>query len=171
MKLNTKAKVLTFFRGVTEQSIDELLDAIDKYREKNPKKEIVLQLCTPGGSVRAAIAFFETARIYKFNITTLIVGGISSMGILIWAAGKRRLVTRSSNAYFHLPGTAYTTEFMNLQEAEEIHDRLSVDYDRYINLLHGASKISLVQLKEIHKRNRTLCPDELLKIGLAHKVI
>lgn len=56
---------------------------------EDPKKEIKLYLNTPGGSVSAGMAIYDTMQYVKPDISTICVGIAASMGAVLLAAGKK----------------------------------------------------------------------------------
>jgi len=56
---------------------------------EDPKKDIKLYLNTPGGSVTAGLAIYDTMQYVKPDVTTMCVGIAASMGAVLLAAGKK----------------------------------------------------------------------------------
>jgi len=56
---------------------------------EDPKKEIKLYLNTPGGSVTAGLAIYDTMQFVKPDVSTMCVGMAASMGAVLLAAGKK----------------------------------------------------------------------------------
>ncbi len=56
---------------------------------EDPKKEIKLYLNTPGGSVTAGLAIYDTMQLVKPDVSTICVGMAASMGAVLLAAGKK----------------------------------------------------------------------------------
>ena len=57
--------------------------------QEDPKKEIKLYLNTPGGSVTAGLAIYDTMQLVKPDVSTICVGMAASMGAVLLAAGKK----------------------------------------------------------------------------------
>jgi ATP-dependent Clp protease protease subunit len=72
---------------------------------QDPEKEINLYINSPGGSVTAGLAIYDTMQIVQSKITTICVGQAASMGALLLAAGneKKRFALPNSKIMIHQP--------------------------------------------------------------------
>ncbi len=70
---------------------------------EDPKKEIQLYLNTPGGSVTAGLAIYDTIQYVKAPVSTICIGMAASMGAVLLAAGKkgRRFALPNSEILLH----------------------------------------------------------------------
>ncbi|MEK7077815.1 MAG: ATP-dependent Clp protease proteolytic subunit, partial [Patescibacteria group bacterium] len=70
---------------------------------QDPKKEIKLYINSPGGSVTAGLAVYDTIQFVKSDVSTICVGMAASMGAVLLAAGKkgRRFVLPNSEVMLH----------------------------------------------------------------------
>jgi ATP-dependent Clp protease, protease subunit len=75
------------------------LDSVD------PKKDVTLYINSPGGSVTAGMAIFDTMRHVRPNVSTVCVGLAASMGAFILAAGQqgKRYSLANSRIMIHQP--------------------------------------------------------------------
>ncbi|KAI4453098.1 atp-dependent clp protease proteolytic subunit [Holotrichia oblita] len=72
---------------------------------KNPDKEICLYINSPGGSVTAGLAIFDTIRYIKCDVSTICIGMAASMGAFLLSAGTKgkRFVLPNSEVMIHQP--------------------------------------------------------------------
>ncbi len=70
---------------------------------QDPKKEIKLYINSPGGSVTAGLAIYDTMQLIKSDVSTICVGIAASMGAVLLAAGKkgRRFSLPNSEVMIH----------------------------------------------------------------------
>ena len=73
---------------------------------EDPDRDIYLYINTPGGSITAGLAIYDTVQFVKNDITTICIGQAASMGALLLAAGapKKRLALPHSRILIHQPG-------------------------------------------------------------------
>lgn len=97
---------------------------------ENPKKDIELYINTPGGSVSAGMAIYDTMQFITPNISTICVGLAASMGAVLLAGGAKgqRKALPHSRVMMHQPssgfeGTASDIE-ISAQETLRIKDEL-----------------------------------------------
>ena len=72
---------------------------------ENPEKDIALYINSPGGSVSAGLAIYDTMQFIKPDVSTLCVGQAASMGALLLAAGNngKRFALPNSRVMIHQP--------------------------------------------------------------------
>lgn len=76
---------------------------------ENPKKDIQLYINSPGGSVSAGMAIYDTMQYVKPDISTICVGVAASMGAILLAGGKqgKRLALPHSRVMIHQPSSGF----------------------------------------------------------------
>lgn len=72
---------------------------------EDPKKDISLYINSPGGSVTAGMAIFDTMKLIKNQVSTICIGQASSMGAILLMAGaeKKRFALPNSRILLHQP--------------------------------------------------------------------
>ena len=90
---------IIFITGVIEDEMSTLVVAQLLFLEAdNPKKEIAMYINSPGGSVTAGLAVYDTMQFIRPAISTLCIGQAASMGSLLLAAGRKDLRFALPNA-------------------------------------------------------------------------
>ncbi len=76
---------------------------------ENPEKEISLYINSPGGSISAGIAIYDTMQFVKADVATICVGQAASMAAVLLAAGRpgKRLSLPNSRIILHQPSGGY----------------------------------------------------------------
>ncbi len=95
-----------FLTGQVEDHMANLIVAQLLFLEaENPDKDIHLYINSPGGSVSAGLAIFDTMNFIKPEVSTICMGGAYSMGSFLLAAGQRgkRYALANSRVMIHQP--------------------------------------------------------------------
>ena len=138
---------------------------------ENPEKDISIYINSPGGSVSAGLAIYDTMQYIKPDIATYCVGQAASMGAILLAAGAKgkRTVLPNSRVLIHQPWT----QGMGGQQSDiEIHAReffhLRDRLDEILALHTGKTK------EEVHndtERDRILGAEEAVAYGIVDRVM
>src|SRR5258706_5137611 len=84
-----KERVVFLVGPVTEITANLILAQMLFLESENPDKEISFYINSPGGSVSAGLAIYDTMQFIKPAVSTLCVGQAASMGALLLAAGDK----------------------------------------------------------------------------------
>ena len=138
---------------------------------ENPEKDISLYINTPGGSITAGFAIYDTMQYVKPDVTTLCVGQAASFGAVLLAGGTKgkRSVLPNSRVLIHQPwvqslGGQQSDIDIQARDLQRMRDRL----DEILAEHTGRSK------EEVHKdteRDRILTAEEAVEYGLADQVM
>jgi ATP-dependent Clp protease protease subunit len=137
---------------------------------EDPKKEIKLYLNTPGGSVTAGLAIYDTMQFVKPDVSTICVGIAASMGAVLLGAGKKgkRYALPNSEILLH--------QVMGGAEGQateiEITARQILKMKKKINqLLAAHTKQSIARIEKDTDRDFYMSPEEAKKYGLIDDII
>ncbi len=138
---------------------------------ENPEKDISLYINTPGGSITAGFAIYDTMQYVKPDVTTLCVGQAASFGAVLLAGGTKgkRSVLPNSRVLIHQPwvqnlGGQQSDIDIQAQDLRRMRDRL----DEVLAEHTGRTK------EEVHQdteRDRILTAEEAVEYGLADQVM
>lgn len=101
---------IVFVTGVVEDHMASLMVAQLLFLEsENPKKEIAMYINSPGGSVSAGLAIYDTLQYIRCPVATACVGMAASMGSLLLAAGEKgmRFATPNARIMMHQPSGGF----------------------------------------------------------------
>jgi ATP-dependent Clp protease, protease subunit len=90
---------------------------------ENPKKEVSLYINSPGGSITAGIAIYDTMQFIKSDVATICVGQAASMAAVLLAAGRpgKRYSLPNSRVVLHQPYGGYQGQASDIAiQAKEI---------------------------------------------------
>jgi ATP-dependent Clp protease, protease subunit len=116
-----KERVVFLVGPVTEVTANLIVAQLLFLESENPDKEISFYINSPGGSVSAGLAIYDTMQFVKPNVSTLCVGQAASMGALLLAAGAKgkRYCLPNSRMMMHQPMGGFQGQASDV----EIHAR------------------------------------------------
>lgn len=138
----------------------------------DPEKEIALYINSPGGSISAGMAIYDTMKFIKCPVTTICIGMSASMAAVLLASGDkgRRIALPHSKIMIHQPllNGHYQDQTTNLEiEAEEMRKTR----DMLNGLLAEAAGKTAEQIAADTERNNYMTAEEALEYGLIDKVL
>lgn len=100
-----KERVIFLVGEVTEQSANLIIAQLLFLESENPEKDISLYINSPGGSVYAGLAVYDTMQFIKPDVSTLCTGLAASMGSFLLAAGAvgKRYALPNARLMMHQP--------------------------------------------------------------------
>jgi ATP-dependent Clp protease protease subunit len=174
---------IIMLNSVVEDNMANLVVAQMLFLEaENPDKDINLYINSPGGSVTAGLAIYDTMQFIKPDIKTIVMGQAASMGSFLAQAGApgKRMVLPESRTMIHrvssgtrgTGGSVYVQELemedniRHLQESKRLNKRLVELYAK-----HNSAGKTYDELAETMKFDTFLSAQEAVEYGLADKVI
>lgn len=174
---------IVMMQGVVEDTMANLIVAQMLFLEsQNPDKPISLYINSPGGSVTAGLAIYDTMQFIKPDVSTTVIGQAASMGSLLaqaGAAGKRYVLpnsrtmihrvssgTRGTGGSVHVQEMEMEDNLRHLQEAKDLNNRLTEIY-----VSHNTAGKSFDDLFETMKYDTFLRAEQAVEWGLADKVM
>ena len=137
---------------------------------ENPDKDIHLYINSPGGSVTAGMAIYDTMQYVKCDVSTICMGMAASMGAFLLSAGTKgkRLALPNSTIMIHQPLGGYKGQATDM----EIHTRYMLDTKARLNrILSENTGKPLDIIKNDTERDNFMTAQEALEYGLIDKVI
>jgi ATP-dependent Clp protease protease subunit len=136
----------------------------------DPDKDISIYINSPGGSVYAGLAIYDTMQFIKPDVSTICVGVAMSMGSLLLTGGTpgKRFSLPNSRILVHQPSAGFEGQSTDI----EIHAREILNTRRRIEEIYA--KHTGQDLEQVHidlERDRFFKPDEAATYGLIDKVI
>ena len=137
---------------------------------EDSEKDIKLYINTPGGSVTAGLAIYDTMQYVKPDISTICVGLAASMGAVLLAAGKKgkRFALPNSEILLH--------QVMGEAGGQAIDIKIRAEHilrikDRLNNILSRHTGQSLKKIEQDSDRDFFIPAEEAKKYGLVDKII
>lgn len=148
----------------------------------NPDKDISFYINSPGGSVTAGLAIYDTMQFIRPDVQTIVIGQAASMGSFLAQAGAagKRFVLPESRTMIHrvssgTPGTSGTVHVQELEfedarrhfeESKRLNRRLTELYVK-----HNSAGKTYQELFETMKFDTFLSAEEAVAAGFADKVL
>jgi ATP-dependent Clp protease protease subunit len=136
----------------------------------NPDKDISLYINSPGGSVTAGMAIYDTMQFIKPDVATIVMGQGASMGSLLAAAGAagKRFILPNARHMIHQPLGGASGQATDVEiQARELLRWKKVLTDMYVT--HTGQ--SYDKLRADMERDNFMTAEEAVAYGLADKVI
>ncbi|MDD3237459.1 MAG: ATP-dependent Clp endopeptidase proteolytic subunit ClpP [Candidatus Gastranaerophilales bacterium] len=137
---------------------------------ENPEKDIMLYINSPGGSVTAGFAIFDTMQHIRADVSTICLGQAASMGAFLLAAGTKgkRMALPHSRVLIHQPlgGAQGQATDIEIQAAEIVRIKKSLN-----EILAKNTGQSLKKIEKDTDRDYIMTPEEALEYGMIDKVI
>ena len=137
---------------------------------ENPDKDISLYINSPGGSVYAGMAIFDTMQFVKPDVSTLCTGLAASMGAFLLAAGKKgkRFTLPNSRIMIHQPSGGAQGQASDIQiQAREILDLR----ERLNRILADNTGQSIERIGLDTERDNFMSAEDAVSYGLVDKVM
>ena len=118
-----KERVVFLVGPVTESTANVIVAQLLFLESENPDKDINLYINSPGGSVSAGLAIYDTMQFIKADVTTTCMGLAASMGAFLLAAGAKgkRFSLPSSRVMIHQPSGGASGQASDIEiQAKEI---------------------------------------------------
>jgi ATP-dependent Clp protease, protease subunit len=165
-----KDRIIFIGSSITDSLANVVIAEFLFLQNESSEKDINLYLNTPGGSITAGLAIYDTMQFVSCDVSTYCIGQASSMGALLLAGGTKgkRYLLPNSRVLIHQPwgGVEGTTKDVSIQTKEMI--RLKGIINGILALHTGKS------IKRIEKdtdRDYFMNAEESLNYGLGDKII
>ena len=137
---------------------------------ENPDKDIHFYINSPGGSVSAGMAIFDTMQFVKPDVSTLCVGMAASMGAFLLAAGAKgkRFALPNSTVMIHQPSGGFQGQVSDIER----HAQYVIDLKkRFVRLMSEFTGRSEDQVERDHDRDKFLWAEDAREYGIVDKVL
>jgi len=165
-----KERVVFLVGPVTEVTANLILAQMLFLESENPDKEISFYINSPGGSVSAGLAIYDTMQFIKPAVSTLCIGQAASMGALLLAAGTKgkRFCLPNSRVMIHQPMGGFSGQASDV----EIHAREILFLKGRLNEIFA--KHTGQDIKNVERdtdRDNFLSAEQALTYGIVDKVL
>jgi ATP-dependent Clp protease protease subunit len=165
-----KERVIFMVGPVNDQMANLIVAQLLFLESENPDKDISLYINSPGGSVSAGLAIFDTMNFIKPDVSTLCTGQAASMGAFLLAAGAKgkRFSLPNSRVMIHQPsgGSQGMASDIEIQAKEILYLR-----ERLARIMADNTGQTIEQIHKDTDRDRFMSADESVEYGLIDKVL
>ena len=165
-------RVIMLDTEVSEHTASLLVAQMLFLESDNPDKDISLYINSPGGSVTAGMAIYDTMQFIKCDVQTIVMGQACSMGSLLSTAGAagKRCILPNARHMIHQPSGGASGQATDIQiQAREIQKMK--EYLTTIYVKHNSAGKTFEQLSADMERDFFMSAQEAVEYGLVDKII
>jgi ATP-dependent Clp protease protease subunit len=159
--------------GEVNETLSAAIVAQLLYLESDaPEKAITLYINSPGGSVTAGLAIYDTMTYIRSPVSTVCVGQAASMGSLLLCGGEKgkRFCLPHSSVMVHQPSGGYFGQASDIaihaQEILRVRKKLNEIFRRHLTKEH-----TLEDIERLMERDKFLSAEEALEMGIVDEIL
>lgn len=139
----------------------------------DPEKDIQLYINSPGGSITAGLAIYDTMQYIKCNVSTICMGLAASFGAFLLAGGTRgkRLALPNAEILIHQPAISGKGIGGSARDIEIVSDQLQKNKQRLNRILAENTGRSIEEIYRDTDRDHFMNAEEALDYGIIDKII
>jgi ATP-dependent Clp protease, protease subunit len=165
-----KERVVFLVGEVNDQTANLVIAQLLFLESENPEKDISLYINSPGGSVSAGLAIYDTMQFIKPDVSTLCMGMAASMGAFLLAAGTKgkRFSLPNSRVMIHQPlgGARGQASDIEIQAREILYLR-----ERLNKVLSDRTGQTIETIAKDTDRDNFMSAEQAKEYGLIDQVI
>ena len=165
-----KDRIVFLAGSITDAVANTVIAQLLFLEKEDPKKDIYLYVNTPGGSVTAGLAIYDTMNHIKADVSTICVGIAASMGAVLLAAGQK-------GKRFSLPNSEILLhQVMGGAEGQAVDIDIEARHiikikDKLNQIIAKHTGQSIEKISKDTDRNFFMDPDEAKKYGVIDSVL
>ncbi len=165
-----KERIIFIGSGISDDLSNLIIAQLLYLQSEDPKKDIHVYVNSPGGSVTAGLAIYDTMQFVQCDVNTYCVGQAASMGSLLLAAGTKgkRYALPNARIMIHQPwgGAQGQASDISIQAKEILRLR-----DRLNDIMSKHTGQPLATIEKDTDRDFFMSPEEAVKYGLIDEVV
>ena len=165
-----KERVIFMVGPVNDMTANLVVAQLLFLESENPDKDIFFYINSPGGSVTAGLAIYDTMQFIKPHVSTLCIGQAASMGAFLLAAGEKgkRFCLPNSRVMIHQPMGGFQGQASDI----EIHAKEILYLKQKLNdMLAKHTGQPIERIERDTDRDNFLSADAAVEYGLVDKVL
>lgn len=165
-----KERIIFLVGPVTDETANLIVAQLLFLESENPDKDISFYINSPGGSVSAGMAIFDTMCFIKPDVSTMCTGMAASMGAFLLAAGckGKRYALPNSTVMIHQPSGGFSGQVSDIERHANYIVRLKQRYNKHMADFTGKS---VEEIDRASDRDNFLTAEEALGFGMVDKVL
>jgi ATP-dependent Clp protease protease subunit len=165
-----KDRIILLGSPITDEVANLVVAQLLFLAAEDPEKDIHLYINSPGGSITAGMAIYDTMQLVKPDVSTICVGMAASMGAFLLAAGAKgkRFALPNSEVMIHQPlgGAEGQASDIEIRAKRILRMR-----DRLNHLLSEFTGQPLEKIERDTDRDHFMSAEEAVKYGLVDKIL
>ncbi|MEO6422941.1 MAG: ATP-dependent Clp endopeptidase proteolytic subunit ClpP [Candidatus Nitrotoga sp.] len=165
-----KERVIFLVGNINDMTANLVVAQLLFLESENSDKEIHLYINSPGGSISAGMAIYDTMQFIKPDVSTLCIGMAASMGAFLLQAGTKgkRFVLPNSSVMIHQPLGGFQGQATDI----EIHARYILSLrERLYALMAQHTGRNVEEIARDSERDKFLNASEAVEYGLVDKIL
>ncbi len=165
-----KERVVFIVGSVEDQTANLIVAQLLYLESENPDKDIHLYINSPGGTVTAGLAIYDTMQFITSDVSTICIGQAASMGALLLGGGAhgKRHALPHSRIMVHQPSAGYQGQATDI----DIHAREVLDLKRRLNEIMARHTGQTVdKIERDLERDNFMSGEQAVEYGLIDTVL
>ena len=154
---------------ITDQTANVIIAQLIYLEGKDPDKDIMMYINSPGGSVVAGMAIYDTMNYIRCDVSTICVGLAASMAAILLSSGAKgkRFALPNSEVMIHQPLGGFQGQASDIK----IHAEHMMRTKKLINkILSDNTGVSIETIEKDTDRDNYMSAEEAKKYGLIDKI-
>ncbi|KMY43144.1 Clp protease [Bacillus sp. FJAT-27916] len=165
-----KDRIIMLGSAIDDNVANSIVAQLLFLETENPEKDIYLYINSPGGSITAGMAIYDTMQYIKPQVSTICIGMAASMGAFLLAAGEKgkRFALPNSEVMIHQPLGGAQGQATEIEIAAK---RILFMRERLNQILAERTGQSLETIQRDTERDNFMTADRALEYGLVDRII
>jgi len=165
-----KDRIIMLGSAIDDNVANSIVAQLLFLETENPDKDIYLYINSPGGSITAGMAIYDTMQYIKPQVSTICIGMAASMGAFLLAAGEKgkRFALPNSEVMIHQPLGGAQGQATEIEIAAK---RILFMRERLNQILAERTCQSLETISRDTERDNFMTADRALEYGLVDRII
>lgn len=165
-----KERIIFLVGPVTDETANLIVAQLLFLESENPEKDISFYINSPGGSVSAGMAIFDTMRFIKPDVSTMCIGMAASMGAFLLASGTKgkRFALPNSTVMIHQPSGGFSGQVSDIERHANYIVRLKQRYNKHMAEFTGRP---IEEVDRASDRDNFLTAEEAMEFGMVDRVL
>lgn len=165
-----KDRIIMLGSGIDDNVANSIVSQLLFLEAEDPEKDISIYINSPGGSITAGMAIYDTMQFIKPSVSTICIGMAASMGAFLLAAGDKgkRYALPNSEVMIHQPLGGAQGQATEIEIAAK---RILFLRDKLNNILSERTGQPLDVIERDTERDNFMTAERALEYGLVDKVI
>ncbi|OAD01352.1 hypothetical protein MUCCIDRAFT_41216 [Mucor lusitanicus CBS 277.49] len=171
-----KERIICLNGPVTDNLASVIVAQLLFLEAESTEKQISLYINSPGGSVTAGMAIYDTMQYIQSPVSTLCNGQACSMGSLLLAAGEpgKRYALPNASIMIHQPSGGAAGQASDIaihaREILRVRERLNRIYQKHTGI-QAKQRAELAKIEKMVERDYFMTAEEAMNFGLVDKVL
>ena len=165
-----KDRIIFLVEEVTDVSASLVVAQLLFLESEDPNKDIALYINSPGGSVSAGLAIYDTMNYIKCDVSTICIGMAASMGAFLLAGGAKgkRMALPNADVMIHQPSGGAQGQ---ATEIKIVAEKILKTRKKLNEILAANTGQPLEVIERDTERDNYMTAEEAMAYGLIDKVI